>query len=74
MNKGETALLGKVNEVLTATKKSGELNAIVQKWLNVPLPAKMASRGGARRPKSKHMLCCRAHRLSRAKIRFHRQV
>ena len=43
LNKGETALLGKVNEVLTAAKKSGELNAIVQRWLNVPLPAKMAS-------------------------------
>ena len=43
LNKGEAALLGKVNEVLTAAKKSGELNAIVQKWLNVPLPAKMAT-------------------------------
>ena len=43
LNKGEPALLNKVNEILTAAKKSGELNGIVQKWLNVPLPAKMAT-------------------------------
>jgi len=43
LNKGEPALLAKVNEALTAAKKSGELNGIVQKWLNVPLPAKMAA-------------------------------
>ena len=43
LNKGEPALLAKVNEVITAAKKSGELNGIVQKWLNVPLPQKMAT-------------------------------
>lgn len=43
VNKNEAALLAKVNDALTAAKKSGELNAIVQKWLNVPLPAKMAA-------------------------------
>ena len=43
LNKGEPALLNKVNEILTAAKKSGELNGIVQKWLSVPLPEKMAN-------------------------------
>nr|WP_198983814.1 transporter substrate-binding domain-containing protein [Herbaspirillum sp. ASV7] len=43
LNKGEPALLAKVNEVITAAKKNGELNGIVQKWLNVPLPQKMAT-------------------------------
>lgn len=43
MNKGEPALMAKVNEALTASKKSGELNGIVKKWLNVPLPEKMAT-------------------------------
>jgi polar amino acid transport system substrate-binding protein len=43
MNKGEPALMAKVNEALTASKKSGELNGIVQKWLNVPLPEKIAT-------------------------------
>jgi len=42
LNKGEPALLAKVNEALTAAKKNGELNGIVQKWLSVPLPAKLA--------------------------------
>ncbi|KAF1034996.1 MAG: L-cystine-binding protein FliY [Herbaspirillum frisingense] len=43
VNKGEPALLAKVNDALTQAKKSGELNAIVRKWLNVPLPQKIAA-------------------------------
>ncbi|MFJ3044825.1 transporter substrate-binding domain-containing protein [Herbaspirillum chlorophenolicum] len=43
LNKGEEALLAKVNETITAAKKSGELNTIVKKWLNVPLPQKIAT-------------------------------
>jgi len=43
INKGETALQAKVNAVLTQAKKSGEINAIVKKWLHVPLPDKMAA-------------------------------
>lgn len=42
LNRDEPALMAKVNEVLTAAKKSGELNAIIVKWLNVPLPQKLA--------------------------------
>jgi polar amino acid transport system substrate-binding protein len=41
MNKNEPALMAKVNEVLTEAKKSKELNNIVMKWLNVPMPEKM---------------------------------
>jgi len=40
--KDEPALMAKVNTALTQAKKSNELTAIVQKWLNVPLPEKMA--------------------------------
>ena len=40
--KEEPALMAKVNAALSQAKKSNELNAIVQKWLNVPLPGKMA--------------------------------
>lgn len=43
VNKGETALVAKINDVLTASKKSGELNGLVKKWLNVPLPEKIAT-------------------------------
>ncbi|MFL9925278.1 transporter substrate-binding domain-containing protein [Herbaspirillum lusitanum] len=43
LNKDEAALKSKVNAALTAAKKSGELNTIVKKWLNIPMPAKMAS-------------------------------
>lgn len=43
LNKGEPALQAKVNDILTKAKKSGELNALVKKWLNVPLPDKLAS-------------------------------
>lgn len=40
--KDEPALMAKVNAALTQAKKSNELNGIVQKWLNVPLPEKLA--------------------------------
>jgi len=43
LNKGEPALLAKVNDAITQAKKSGELNGIVKKWLNVALPSKMAT-------------------------------
>ena len=43
LNKGEPALLAKVNGALTAAKKDGSLNAIVEKWLHVPLSQKMAT-------------------------------
>jgi polar amino acid transport system substrate-binding protein len=43
LNKDEPALLAKVNEALSAAKKNKELNAIVQKWLNVPLSDKIAN-------------------------------
>lgn len=39
VNKGEVALLGKINEVITKAKKDGSLNQIAQKWLHNPLPA-----------------------------------
>ncbi|MEN3112602.1 transporter substrate-binding domain-containing protein [Uliginosibacterium paludis] len=39
VNKGEAALLGKVNEVIAKAKKDGSLNQIAQKWLHNPLPA-----------------------------------
>ena len=37
MGKGEDKLRLKVNEIITAAKKSGELNAICLKWLGRPL-------------------------------------
>jgi polar amino acid transport system substrate-binding protein len=39
VNKGEAALLGKVNEAIAKAKKDGSLNQIAQKWLHNPLPA-----------------------------------
>ena len=39
VNKGEAALLAKVNEVVAKLKKSGELNQVSQRWLQAPLPA-----------------------------------
>jgi polar amino acid transport system substrate-binding protein len=42
LNKGEPKLQAKVDAILTDAKKSGELNGIVEKWLHVPLPVKMA--------------------------------
>jgi polar amino acid transport system substrate-binding protein len=43
MNKDEPALMAKVNESLTKAKKSGALSATVKKWLNLPLPEKLAT-------------------------------
>ena len=39
LNKGEPALLAWVNEFVASAKKSGDLNAVSQKWLHAPLPA-----------------------------------
>jgi len=39
VNKGEAALLAKVDEVIAKSKKNGSLNQIAQKWLHNPLPA-----------------------------------
>jgi polar amino acid transport system substrate-binding protein len=39
VNKGEGALLAKVNEVIARLKKSGELNQVSMRWLQAPLPA-----------------------------------
>jgi len=41
VNKGEAALLAKVNEVVGKLKKSGELNQVSQRWLQAPLPAEL---------------------------------
>lgn len=38
-NKGETALLAAVNDILTKAKKGGALNTIAMTWLKNPLPA-----------------------------------
>ncbi|MGF7188564.1 polar amino acid transport system substrate-binding protein [Robbsia andropogonis] len=43
LNKGEPALLSAVNDALTAAKKDGSLNKIVEKWLHTPLPQTMAT-------------------------------
>ncbi|MCY0387809.1 transporter substrate-binding domain-containing protein [Robbsia sp. Bb-Pol-6] len=43
LNKNEAPLLAKVNTALTAAKKDGALNAIVQKWLHVPMSRTMAT-------------------------------
>lgn len=39
LNKGEPALLAKVNEIIAKAKKSGELEKLSQKWLKASLPA-----------------------------------
>lgn len=39
VNKGEAALLAKVNEVIGKLKANGELNQVSQRWLQAPLPA-----------------------------------
>jgi polar amino acid transport system substrate-binding protein len=39
LNKGEAALMAKVNEIIGKAKKSGALNEIAKKWLHNPLPA-----------------------------------
>lgn len=38
VNKGETALLEKVNAIIAKAKTDGSLDAIAQKWLKAPLP------------------------------------
>jgi len=38
VNKGESALLTKVNEIIAGAKADGSLEAISQKWLQQPLP------------------------------------
>jgi polar amino acid transport system substrate-binding protein len=39
LNKGETALKAKVDEIIAAAKSDGSLNVISQKWLKTDLPA-----------------------------------
>lgn len=39
LNKGEPALMAKVNTIIAAAKKDGALNALSEKWLKQPLPA-----------------------------------
>lgn len=41
-NKGEARLVAKVNEILAAKKRSGELNQLVLKWFGEPLPEDIA--------------------------------
>ncbi|SAI68884.1 substrate-binding protein [Bordetella ansorpii] len=41
LNKGQSALQAKVNEILAQAKKDGSLNAIAVKWLGEPLPAQL---------------------------------
>ncbi len=43
LNLDEPRLLAKVNAALSDLKKSGTLNAAVKKWLNTPLPDKLAA-------------------------------
>lgn len=38
LNKGEPALMAKVNAIIAGAKKDGALNAIAEKWLHNPLP------------------------------------
>lgn len=39
LNKGETALLERVNAAITRAKADGSLNQVAEKWLKAPLPA-----------------------------------
>jgi len=39
VNKGEAAMLAKVNEIVGKLKANGELNQVSQRWLQAPLPA-----------------------------------
>ncbi len=39
LNKGEPALMAKVNEIIAKAKSSGDLNKLSQKWLKADLPA-----------------------------------
>ncbi len=38
VNKGEAALLAKVNEIIAKVKTSGDLNKVSEQWLQLPLP------------------------------------
>ena len=40
-NKGEGALLARVNEIIGKARKDGALNEIAQRWLHAPLPASL---------------------------------
>lgn len=42
LNKNEPKLQEKVNAILTEAKKDGALNAIIEKWLHVPLSKKIS--------------------------------
>jgi polar amino acid transport system substrate-binding protein len=39
INKGEPALVAKVNEIIAKAKKNGDLNKVSLKWLKHPLTA-----------------------------------
>ncbi|MEI7431529.1 MAG: transporter substrate-binding domain-containing protein [Betaproteobacteria bacterium] len=41
VNKGEAALLAKVNEVIGKLKRSGDLNKVALRWLQAPLPGNL---------------------------------
>jgi len=41
VNKGEAALLAKVNEVIGKLKRSGDLNKVALRWLQAPLPSNL---------------------------------
>jgi polar amino acid transport system substrate-binding protein len=41
MNKGEPALMARINEIIAAAKADGSLSAISQKWLKLDLPAEL---------------------------------
>ena len=41
LNKDEKKLLDKLNAILVDVKKDGELNALTEKWLGLPLPANL---------------------------------
>jgi len=38
MNKGEPALMGKINAIIAQAKSDGDLNKLSEKWLHNPLP------------------------------------
>jgi len=41
VNKGEAALLAKINEVIGKLKRSGDLNKVALRWLQAPLPSNL---------------------------------
>jgi polar amino acid transport system substrate-binding protein len=42
VNKDKPTLLATINAILTAAKHDGSLNAIIEKWLHMPLPPHIA--------------------------------